>query len=128
MSPPAGSLCTTNLGIVVTTETSIGARCPCPACVQRKPLASPFTGAVEIPGPGEEVAWSGHLRADLPEYVVDQLRDVAHRQRRTLVSLLLQLMAPCRDADGRNVFQIRPEDLVADRRKATRVAESDRRK
>jgi hypothetical protein len=97
--------------------------------VQWKPLASPFTGAVQIPGPGVEVAWNAHLRADLPEYVADQLRDVARSQRRTLVSLLLQMAASFRDADGRNLFHIRPEDLVADRRsRPVRVAEADRRK
>jgi hypothetical protein len=61
------------------------------------------------------------LRADLPEYVADQVREVAHRQRRTLVSLLLQMMSSHCDEEGHNLFHIRPEDFVADRRQVTRA-------
>jgi hypothetical protein len=77
--------------------------------------------AFAIPAPGENVAWTGRLRADLPDYVAEQFRDVAHRQRCTQVSLLLQLMAAHRDRDGQSLFHIRPEDFVPDRRKANRA-------
>ena len=77
--------------------------------------------AVAIPEPGETVAWTGNLRATFPDYVSDQLRDVAHRLRCTQVSLLLQVMAAHRDAAGQNLFHIREEDFVPDRRKATRT-------
>jgi hypothetical protein len=33
----------------------------------------------------------------------------------------MKMMASHRDAEGRNIFHIRPEDLVADRRKQTRA-------
>jgi hypothetical protein len=102
-------------------QTFVAGRCPYLDRIERNRPSSQIPPDVEIPGPGEEVAWSGHLRADLPEYVLDQLRDVAHRQRCTLVSLLLKMMASHRDAGGRNLFRIRPEDLVADRRKVTRA-------
>jgi hypothetical protein len=109
------------MGIGVTTQTFVGARCLCLACAQQKLPVAPLAYVVDVPGPGEEVAWKGRLRADLPEYVADQLREVAHRQRRTLVSLLLQMMASYCDGEGHNLFHIRPEDFVADRRKIIRA-------
>jgi hypothetical protein len=89
-------------------------------CGKRNVLRPPENQSalpVEIPGTGEQVVWSGRIRADLPQYVFDQLHEAAHRQRRTQVSMLLQLMADHRDADGNQIFFIRPEDLVSDRRK-----------
>lgn len=92
----------------------------CLAGVRRDMPAPPLNHQIAIPEPDEEVAWTGTLRADLPEYVTLQLREVAHRQRRTLVSLILNMMSRYCDGEGNQVFEIRPEDLVADRRKAIR--------
>lgn len=69
---------------------------------------------------GEPVTWTAHLRADIPEYVADQLREAAHRRRCTVVSLLLHLLHSHRDPNGRPVFYVRPEDLVRDRRRERR--------
>lgn len=75
---------------------------------------------LDIPASGEPVPWTSALRADVPVYITEQLRALAYAQRRTLVSLLLRLMADHRDDNGRPVFHVRPEDLVADRRKPRR--------
>ena len=76
--------------------------------------------SVAMPEPGVVVEWSAHLRADVPEYVAAQVREVAHRQRCTVVAVLLRALAAQRDGAGRKVFSIRPEDLVADRRRIPR--------
>ena len=78
---------------------------------------SPVAPHVAIPPEGTEVPWSAALRADIPEYVAEQLREAAHQERCTLVAVLLRLMADHRDGDDERVFCIRPQDLVADRRK-----------
>jgi hypothetical protein len=75
---------------------------------------------VAIPRPGQRVSWTSHLRIDIPLYVFEQFREAAHRKRCTQVSLLLWLMAEHRDPEGHPLFFVRPEDLVADRRKSTR--------
>jgi hypothetical protein len=72
-----------------------------------------------MPYDGEEISWGGNLRADFPVYVLDQLNEFAHRRRCTQLSALLQMMAAFRDADG-PVFFVREEDMVPDRRKATK--------
>ncbi|WP_372623856.1 hypothetical protein [Falsiroseomonas sp.] len=81
---------------------------------------SPISPDIPIPAAGEPVPWATHLRAEIPAYVADQLREAAHRRRCTIVSLLLQLIAAHRDPDGRAVFHVRAEDLVRDRRRARR--------
>lgn len=73
---------------------------------------------VAVPSPGEIVPWVVAFRADLPAYVVEQIREVAHRMRCTRVALLLRLLAAFRDPAGRPVFHVRTEDLVPDRRRA----------
>lgn len=70
-----------------------------------------------VPPPGEIVPWIVAFRADLPAYVVEQIREAAHRMRCTRVALLLRLLAAFRDPAGRPVFHIRTEDLVDDRRR-----------
>lgn len=81
---------------------------------------SPIAPHLEMPGRGEEIAWTSFLRADLPLYVMEQLREAAHRRRCTIVSLLLRMMAGHCDAEGRPLFYVRPEDLVPDRRRLGR--------
>jgi hypothetical protein len=70
--------------------------------------------------PGDSVPWTSHLRADVPGYIMEQLREAAYRMRCTVVALILRALAAYVDADGNAVFCIRDEDLVADRRKSWR--------
>ena len=72
---------------------------------------------VSIPPPDEEVPWDAHLRADIPRYVLEQLKAEAYRTGRTAVSVVLQAMSAFHDDDGNEVFRIRERDMVADRRK-----------
>lgn len=72
---------------------------------------------IRLPLPGEELPWNAHLRADIPRYVMEQLRAEAYRTGRTAVSVLLRAMSAFHDADGNAVFCIREGDMVADRRK-----------
>lgn len=74
---------------------------------------------VAIPQPDEEVRWDAHLRADVPRYVLEQLRAEAYRTGRTAVSVVLQAMSAFHDDDGNAVFCIRERDMVADRRKGS---------
>ncbi len=83
-------------------------------------LISPIAPDLTIPAPGEVVPWSSGIRADVPHYVTEQLREATHRYRCTLTALLLHLMAAYHDAAGAPVFVVREEDLVADRRRARR--------
>jgi len=95
-----------------------------PSRIGEAPRRSPIAPDVPIPRDGESVMWSAHLRADIPEYVSEQLREAAHRQRCSVVSLLLRLMEAHRTREGERLFFVREEDLVSDRRRAP--ARSDR--
>ena len=81
---------------------------------------SPVAPHIEMPQEGEEVDWDAHLRCDFPAYVYEQIVEMAHRERRTLVSALLKILAEHVDQNGRPLFFIRQEDLVPDRRKAAK--------
>lgn len=83
-------------------------------------LVSPIAPDLAIPAPGEVVPWSSGIRADVPHYITEQMREATHRYRITHTALLLHLMAAYRDAAGNPVFVVREEDLVADRRRARR--------
>lgn len=74
-----------------------------------------------IPSPGETVPWDAHFRADVPPYVMEQLKAEAYRTGRTAISVLLKVMSAFRDGDGCSVFRIREEDMIADRRKGARA-------
>lgn len=76
-----------------------------------------YASGIPIPAVGEHVEWTANLRASLPDYVMKQLREAAHREQRTLMSVLLHTLAAHRDPDGRIPFFVRDEDLVNDRRK-----------
>lgn len=78
-----------------------------------------------MPPPGAPVEWTGRLRAEVPRYVAEQVREVTHQQRCSQVSLLLRALAALRDASGRRVFHIRAEDMVPDRRLLPRRWPSD---
>jgi hypothetical protein len=75
---------------------------------------------VPVPAEGEPVPWVPCIRGDAPEYVAEQIREVAHLSRCTAVSVILQVLAAYRDDRGHAVFHIRAEDLVADRRRTRR--------
>jgi len=95
---------------------------PAPA-PPRRALArprSPIAPHVEMPYEGDEVIWDAHLRCDFPAYVLEQVGELAHRDRRTLVSALLKILAAHVDDHGKPLFYIRPEDMVPDRRKAVK--------
>lgn len=91
---------------------------PVPPAAGQHATISPLALDLPVPAPGEVVPWVVAFRADLPGYVVEQVREVAHRLRCTRVALLLRLLAEFRDEAGRPVFRIRTEDLVPDRRRA----------
>ena len=95
---------------------------PAPKPVRRPATRprSPVAPHIEMPLEGEEVEWDAHLRCDFPAYVYEQIVELAHRERRTLVSALLKVLAEHVDQDGRPQFFVRPEDLVPDRRKAAK--------
>ncbi|SDB74520.1 hypothetical protein [Belnapia rosea] len=78
---------------------------------------SPVAPHLDILAVGEAVPWKSALRAEVPFYIIEQLRARAYAQRCTRVSLLLRVMADHRDGNGRPRFYVRPEDLVADRRR-----------
>jgi hypothetical protein len=70
-----------------------------------------------MPFDGDPVNWTGHFRAELPTYVIDQVQEFAHIRRSTNVAAILHILARHVGEDGRPVFYIRREDLVHDRRK-----------
>lgn len=80
-----------------------------------------YAAKIYIPQPGEAISWTERLRADLPEYVMLQVREACHRQRCTIMGLYLPMMDAQRDAHGRKLFYIRDEELVPDRRKVRRL-------
>lgn len=94
--------------------------CVCFGCSQSVTTSTELPRVAEIPLPADNVAWTGHLRFQLPQYVVDQIYEAAHAFRCTQVSLVLRCLAAHRNHEGRNVFHIRTEDLVPDRRKIRR--------
>ncbi len=65
---------------------------------------------VPVPADGEVVPWVPCLRVDAPEYVGEQIREVAHASRCTHVALILHVLAAYRDERGQPVFLIREED------------------
>lgn len=83
-------------------------------------MTSPIAPALSIPAPREAVAWSAAIRADIPVYVGEQLREATHQYRCTLTALLLRMIAEYRDPSGNRVFAVREEDLAADRRRIRR--------
>jgi hypothetical protein len=91
-----------------------------PVCSETHAPANIHTPST-YPGPAKKLRGADDSGADLPAYAADQLREVAHRQKCTQPALLMKMMASHRDAEGRNIFHIRPEDLVADRLKQTRA-------
>lgn len=76
---------------------------------------SPIAPDIRVPGDGDPVEWSARVRADVPEYVGEQLDEAVHRMRCTKTALIMRMIADYR-VSGRQVFFVRPEDLVADRR------------
>ena len=84
-----------------------------------------FSRVVQIPGEQEHLEWTALLRADLPEYVSEQIRAAAFHLRCTQISLILKGIASLRDSEGRPLFHIRSVDLVPDRRKGQRSQPGD---
>lgn len=98
-----------------------GAASPARQAPRNRPRPrSPIAPDLEMPHDGEEIPWRGNLRADFPEYALEQLNEFCHRNRCTQVSALLRMMAAFTDREGKPVFFIRREDMVPDRRKAPR--------
>jgi hypothetical protein len=94
------------------------ARDPIPLPVRRGPKPrSPIAPNLEMPYEGEQVDWTGHFRAELPTYVIEQVQEFAHIRRCTNVAAILHILSQHVGEDGRPVFFIRREDLVHDRRK-----------
>ena len=75
---------------------------------------------IAVPRPGEVVPRNGNLRAEVPQYIIAQLRVEAFRTESTQVAVILRGLHSLKDDDGKQVFFIRPEDLVEDRRRLTR--------
>lgn len=73
-----------------------------------------------LPRPHDRVEWNARFRADVPEYIAEQLREAAHQMRCTNIAVLLHLMAGHVDAAGRPLFYVREEDLIPDRRTVKR--------
>jgi Xaa-Pro aminopeptidase len=70
-----------------------------------------------IPGEDEDDPWNGALRLDIPAYVQRQLDALIYFSGYSRVSVVLNAFALILDDQGRQVFRIRPCDLVPDRRK-----------
>ena len=77
----------------------------------------PSALGVTIPAPGEQVLWKGNIRAEVPQYIFDQVHAAAFHWKCTQISVLLRVLSEHRDIHGKRVFYIRPEDIMADRRK-----------
>lgn len=60
--------------------------------------------------PGLETVRPARLNLVIPSYLEDQLKDAAHAKRSTVTSLIL-------DALARAGYEVRPEDLVPDKRR-----------
>jgi len=86
---------------------------------------APLSDALEMPLDDEEVSWLGKFRAEVPDYVINQVYEYAHRKRCTAAHLLLNMMRSYRDEKG-HVFYIRKKDcMVTDRRKERKEGRHD---
>lgn len=72
---------------------------------------------LEVPAPGVAVPWDFKINLEIPAYIFEQIREYAHREKQTMTCTLLRALGQMRDAEGREVFYVRQEDQVPDRRK-----------
>jgi hypothetical protein len=105
-------------GAIEPDETNV----PIQMAVRRGPKPrSPIAPNLEMPHDGETVDWTGHFRAELPTYVIEQVQEFAHIRRCTIVAAILHVLSQHVGDEGKPVFFIRREDLVHDRRKVMKL-------
>lgn len=85
---------------------------------------SPISDSLEMPFDDEDVSWRGKFRAEVPDYVMEQVFEYAHKKRCTVAHLLLNMMRGYRDENGPAFYIRRRDCLVTDRRKAKTRRES----